>query len=265
VAETSAPELADWLLARGRTAVSTAQAAALIGVPQDHVRVRLNRSVQTGKLIAPSRGLWIAVPPEFRTWGAPPALDFLDPLMVHLGRRYYVGWLCAAELFGAAHQRPQVTQVAVDKHVQSREVGRSRLRFISRSDVADLPLVQRTVATGQVWVSAPELTALDLADRPERGAGLSNVATVLSELCAEQQLDPQLVVHTARRYPGVVIRRLGYLLELVQADFDTAPLAEAVFDGPLVRAAMLSPSMPRRGRIDPRWGLLINDEVHPDL
>lgn len=38
-------------------------------------------------------------------------------MMAHLGRDYYLGWLSAAEMYGAAHQRPQVLQVAVDRHL----------------------------------------------------------------------------------------------------------------------------------------------------
>ena len=37
-AVTRAPDLADWLLAHGRSAVDTAEAADLLGVPDDHVR-----------------------------------------------------------------------------------------------------------------------------------------------------------------------------------------------------------------------------------
>lgn len=265
MAETSAPDLGDWLLSRGRSAVSTREASELIGVPEDQVRVRLNRAVNGHRLIAPSRGLWIAVPPEYRGWGAPPALDFLDPLMAHLGRDYYAGWLTAAEIHGAAHQRPQVTQVAVDQALQHREAGRSRLRFYTRFDVTLLPRVRHNVTTGQVWVSSPELTALDLAARPDRSAGLSNVATVLAELSEAQQLDPRMLVETAGRFPGAVLRRLGYLLEMVEAGVDTSPIAEAVANNPLARPAMLSPSMPRRGPTDQRWGLQINDKVEPDL
>lgn len=265
MAETSAPDLADWLLERGRNSVSTREASELIGVPEEQVRVRLNRAVHARRLISPSRGLWIAVPPEYRGWGAPPALEFLDPLMTHLRRDYYVGWLSAAELHGAAHQRPQVTQVAVDRAVEDRDVGRSRFRFFTQAEVVLLPRVRRNVATGQVWVSSAELTALDLVDRPDVSAGFSNAATVLAELTEATRLDPRLLLETAERFPGAALRRLGYLLELVGAAVDTAPLAKSAANNPMARPAMLNPSMPRRGPTDQRWGLQINDEVEPDL
>ncbi len=33
--------------------------------------------------MTPARGLWVPVPPEYRLWGAPPAIDFIAALMDH--------------------------------------------------------------------------------------------------------------------------------------------------------------------------------------
>lgn len=264
-AVTSAPQLADWLLAHGRTAATTAQAAELLSVPVDHVRVRLSRPVQDRLLFSPSRGLWVPVPPAFRTWGVTPATHFLDALMTHLGRDYYVGWLSAAELHGAAHQRPQVTQVAVDRPVADRDLGRVRLRFHTRAGAASLPWVGVQVPTGTVRVATPELTAVDLADQPERGGGISNVATVLAELAAEQELSATSLAVIATRFPTGTARRLGFLLQRVNAPVDLAPLRALVERRPLARPTVLTPQGLRRGVRDEAWGLLVNTEVDPDL
>jgi len=63
--------------------------------------VRLKRD---NHMFSPARGLYIAVPPEYRTWGSIPALDFIDPMMTRIGHSSYVGFLSAAELHGAARQ-----------------------------------------------------------------------------------------------------------------------------------------------------------------
>lgn len=68
-----------------------------------------------------------------------------------------------------------------------------------------LPRVARQVPTGQVWVSSPELTALDLADRPQRGGGVSNVATVLAELAADPGLSAGGLVELAVRFPAASV------------------------------------------------------------
>jgi predicted transcriptional regulator of viral defense system len=266
LAVTSASRLGDWLLAHGRTCVTTVEAAELLGVPVEQVRVRLNGPAHEGLVFTPARGLWVPVPPEFRTWGVTPALHFLDDLMRHLGREYYAGWLSAAEVHGAAHQRPQVTQVAVDRPVQDRGLGRVRVQFHTRSDLVDLPRLQLQVPTGQVWVSSPELTAVDLADDPERGGGVSNVATVLADLASDPGLDGRLLAGVAARFPSASARRLGYLLGVVEAPTDLSPLRALVGERPLARPAVLTPHGPRRGRRDSGgWGVLVNTDVEPDL
>ena len=258
-------DLVDDLLAHGRHAISTAEAAERLGVPPAQVRVRFHRLVQTGHLFSPARGLWVAVPPAFRTWGTLPGLQFLDALMTHLSRQYYVGWLSAAEVHGSAHQRPQVLQVAVDSHVADRDVGRVHLRFAQRRRLPEVPRIAHTVATGNVWVATPELTALDLADDPRLGGGLNNIATVLGELAQDDQLDAAALSDIATRFPLATTRRLGYLLDLL----DTYELAAALH--PLVEtrrrfpADPLSPLAGDGGPVDPRWRVRVNTAVEPDL
>lgn len=262
---TPALDLADWLLARGRSAVTTDQAAKILGVPKDQVRVRLNAAVHAKRLFSPSRGLWVAIPAQYRTWGAPPAMEFLDQLLVHLGREYYVGWLSAAEIHGAAHQRPQALQVAVDRPVVDRSFGRSHLRFAQQSRAGSLPRQRHNVESGHVWVSTPALTAVDLVDRPELGGGLSNIATVLFELAEGTGLDPEDLARLASTFSATAVRRLGYLLELVQAPVSTTALKLQMAAAPLPRPALLDPRLPRQGRIDRRWDTVINTDVEPDL
>lgn len=68
----STTDAIDGLLAHGRFAVSTAKAAELLGVPDSQVRARMHRMVQSGRVFSPARGLWMAVPPEYRSWGVLP-------------------------------------------------------------------------------------------------------------------------------------------------------------------------------------------------
>lgn len=260
-----AADVVDDLLAHGRSAFSTEEAAELLGVPADHVRVRLNPLVRQGKVFSPARSLWVAIPPEYRTWKVTPGLQFLDAMMRHLDRAYYVGWLSAAELHGAAHQRPQVLQVAVDKHLADKDFGRVRLRFVERKHAADIPRVQRNVPTGQVWVATPEATALDLAAAPILGAGVSNVATVLAELGEDRALVSKRLAAAAEQYPLAAVRRLGFLLENVGHRDLAAPLFEIAQGRRRWRPDLLEPAGGDSGPLDPRWRLVLNTVVEPDL
>ena len=61
-------DVVDSLLAHGQTAVTTDQSAELLGVPVEQVRARMRPLVRDGRVFSPARGLWVAVPPEYRTW-----------------------------------------------------------------------------------------------------------------------------------------------------------------------------------------------------
>ncbi|MGH3446256.1 MAG: type IV toxin-antitoxin system AbiEi family antitoxin domain-containing protein [Nocardioidaceae bacterium] len=260
--------LRDYLLAHGRPVVTLAQAAELLRLPEREAARALLRLRRAGEMFSPSRGLYLAVPPQYRDWGALPALDFVDPMLRGGGFEYYVALLSAAELYGAAHQRPQAFQVVVDRRVEDRDFGRVRVKFYTSKRAGVAPTELRNTDTGQVRVSTPAVTALDLATRPNESGGLSNVATVLVELVEDDKLEARLVEEAAEHFPHSSMRRLGWLLDKIDSGVGTDSLNEWI----LSRAApgsrpgvLLDPARARRGRTDPRWGIIKNSDVEPDL
>jgi predicted transcriptional regulator of viral defense system len=262
--------LRDYLLSQGRPVVDLSEVAELTGLSLPSAVAALARLRQARQMFSPHPGLYLPVPPQYMGWGTLPAADFIDPLMTALGRRYYVGLLSAAELHGAAHQRPQVFQVLVDQIVTGRDFGRVELRFYARSKLTLVPTTARNTATGQLRLSTPAATGLDLARRPLDGGGLSNVATVLAELVGEGALDAE-DVRTAMAtgaFPTSALRRLGWLLEFVQADLDTELLYQVLrseYDRGARASVLLDASGPRRGQTNSRWGVVENAVVEPDL
>jgi predicted transcriptional regulator of viral defense system len=260
-------DLADHLLARGRSFVSLAEAAALMNLEPKAAADAIVRLKRASKIFSPAPGFYVPVAPEYRSWGVVPAMDFIDPMMTVLGRSYYVALLSAAELHGAAHQRPQVFQVMVDAPVMNRDFDRVRLRFYTHKRLAEIPTVMRNSRTTQVRVASPETTAFDLSARAHAGGGLDNVATILAELAMDSRLDIDELLRVSPLYPLSALRRLGWLLERGEAPIDTermvAHLREA---SPEKRpATLLDTSGPRRGHGDARWGIVENADVEPDL
>ncbi|MDR0782535.1 MAG: type IV toxin-antitoxin system AbiEi family antitoxin [Propionibacteriaceae bacterium] len=252
-----APMLADWVLSRGYTALTTTEAAKLLEVPASQVRVRLHEPVKRGEWVAISKGLWVPVPPPYRSWGAPPALDFLDALMQHLGRIYYVGWLSAAAIHGAAHHAPQVTQVAVSIPVRNRAAGRNRIEFYTRTTVGRIPVVHHRSATGDVPISSPEATCLDLLANPRVAGGIDNAATVVVGLAEEGALAVDRIGALADRFPTSALRRVGYILENHTRMSSLDQIRRLALGGASDRS-LLEPDGARRGRIDQGWNLQIN-------
>ena len=260
VARVRPADLADWLLGHGRSGVTTAEAASLLGVNVGDVRGRLQR--HRDEFVSPARGLWIPIPPEYREWGAPEGIEIIDLMMSHLRIEYYVGWLSAAVLHGAGHHAPQVFQVAVARDVRDREVGRTAFTFLTRSAVEALPRQHRPTRSGTALVSTPEVTALDLAADIAAGGGIDNVATVLLGL-VEEGLDVSAVASLADRFPAAAVRRLGWVLENVGDQG-----ADELHDAAVSRSptpALLDPVSDARGSTDRRWLLRINAPVEAEF
>lgn len=258
-----APDAADWALARGISSLTSAELARLLGVPENQVRQRLQAPTRRGEWVMPVRGLWVPVAAEFRTWGAPPGLEIIDEMMKHLNAAYYVGWLTAASIHGAAHQAPQVFQAAVDRQVRDRTIGRTRFEFAQR-DVSAADTTTIGTRSGLARISSAATTALDLAADVGRGGGIDNTATVLVELAETEGFDPMTVARLASGFPAAAGRRIGYLLEHFAGWEDLDPLNEAVRKA-VASPSRLDPTMAPAGHIDSRWMLYLNREVDPDL
>jgi predicted transcriptional regulator of viral defense system len=256
-------KLPDALLSAGVHAFTPEDAAAAAGIKADSTRPALARLIKNKLAFSPAHGLYIAIPPEYRSWGAVPAAWFIDALMSHLERPYYVGYLSAAEVHGAAHQRPQVFQVVVDKDLRDRSFGRVRLRFITNREVTSLPSERHNTPTGTMAVATPEVTAMDLANRPELGGALHNVATVLIDLAKDGRLQDEALAKLVPRFPIAAGRRVGWLVEQF-TDVRLDALASAV-GSVREEPSKLDQHRDRRGKVDRRWRVRVNAAVEPDL
>lgn len=257
----SIAELPDALISEGRYWVTSSEVAQLADMPTAHVYPGLQRLRRKGAMFSPTRGLYVVVPPEFRSWRVLPGELFIDAMMRTLGRRYYVGLLSAAAMHGAAHQAPQLFQVMVDRRVADRDIERVKLRFYTNEHLNQMAVEERPVDTGRVRVARPETTLIDLIVHPEQSGGLSNIATVIAQI---GDVDVTQLARLARLRSRSVARRLGWLLARYRMDLGLDPLRElALSDGQ--HPTRLVRTLPARGPIDSDWNLQINACVEGDL
>ncbi len=258
-----APMAADWALSRGISALTTPEVADLLGAPATQVSQRLASAIRRTEWVTPARGLWVPVPPEYRGWGGPPAVEFLGALMRYFEADYYLGWLSAAALFGAAHHAPQVTQVATSRLVRDRQVGRVRLQFHTRSNLHLLPTTAHLARSGPVRVSIPEVTALDLAADLSVSGGLDNVATVIVDLADQAGLEVPQMTELAQHYSPAVGRRLGWILDEF-TEVEGLDMLQKVVAAVAPTPSLLDSLSPSRGAVSHRWNVRINTEVEVD-
>jgi predicted transcriptional regulator of viral defense system len=253
--------LPDALIGEGRYTATTAEIMALTGADADAVRHGLARLRHQGRVFTPARSLHVMVPPEYRSWRAIPAPWFIDAMMRHLGRGYYVALLTAAAHHGASHQAAQVFQVITDRHVGNRDFGRIRLRFYRSALVSQAPTESVNSPTGTMAVSTREATVVDLVERPGESGGLNNVATIICEIGA---LNGVKLADLSALRPRAHARRLGWLLDHLRDDVDLDRLRGFAMPGKS-KPTLLGASGPSRGAVDRDWGIRVNADVEPDL
>lgn len=257
-----APGLANWALAHGKGALTSVEIAEILKIQEDQVRRRLHEPARRGEWVTPTHGLWVPVPPEYQTWGAPPGIEIVDAMMRHRNISYYVGWLSAAQLHGASHQAPQVFQVAVSRQIRDRSVGRTRFVFMQRN-VAHVPTVAYPTKSGSALISSVEATMLDIADGIGQAAGIDNAATVILELAMLDSFNVTSLAELASKFPAAAGRRVGWLLHRLGGRDDLEPLNRAVRDA-VPTPSRLDPASPNTGPLDHEWMLQMNRDVEEE-
>ena len=150
------------LQSEGRVVFTASEALEALSISAGALLDAAERQQKRNHLIRPRHGFYVIVPPQFHRWGAPPPPWYIDELMAHSDRPYYVGLLTAAELHGAGHQAVTEFQVITDRQLGPIRAGRSQLVFRYRKEMEGVAdgIEQRKTDTGRMQISGVELTAL---------------------------------------------------------------------------------------------------------
>ena len=178
-------------------------------------RAGLYRLKRAGKLISPASGLYVIVPPEHKSYGSIPAEELIPIMMKHLSAEYYVALLSAAEFYGASHQKPMTFQVVTNRRIKhSLKFGQVHIKMIYKKSLAVLPIKTFVVSSGYLKVATPELIAIDLLKFPKYAGGMNNIATILSELI--ENINVQKLIELAEKISErYQLQRLGYIIEKI--------------------------------------------------
>ena len=267
------PSYLTYLLSQGHVVFSSAEAQEALGITKGALLDAAEKQQKRKSLIAPRRGFYVIVPPQFLAWGAPPPSWYIDSLMRQEKRQYYVGLLKAAEIHGATHQAVMEFQVVIDKQLSRTRAGRSLIVFYYRKnmDAVEDGLEDHKTDTGSMKVSGVELTALDLLRYPHAAGGLDHIATVLSDLGG--RVDSGKLALISRAFERSARQRLGHLLDSLGHRDKTDQLHGAL----LRERPALSWVELEHGRVsdpdfapqpierDKRWHVIVRRQPQPDI
>jgi len=260
--QVSARTYIDQLASGGHYHFTSREAREALGVSADATKLALNRLAKQGLIASPARGFYVIVPPDYRSLGCLPADQFIPGLMKQKQLTYYAGLLSAAQYYGAAHHRPQQFQVLLEKNRRPIACGKVRAVFIARKRITGVPIRKFNTPRGEIRVSTPEATAVDLAGYPQHAGGLDNVATILAELA--ESIDPTLLPTAAATAPPTWAQRLGYMLDFLDASEITEPLRTYVRHNASAYTLLVPASSSRNLRRDRVWKIVVNKELAPE-
>lgn len=187
----------------------------------------LNRLIKKGKVISIHKGFYLIIPPERMAKGMLPPSLFIDSLMSHLGREYYVGLLSAAAYQGASHQQSQEYFVFIGKPaIRGKNEKGLKLNFVVKSNMVKVGVEKRKTETGYINVSSAELTALDIVNHQNKIGGINRVVSILSELIENMKANKMKELLVYEKTSAPTLQRLGFILEKLNEN----ELAEVVFN-----------------------------------
>ncbi len=213
------------------------------------------------------KGLYTAVPLQFKDKGIVPPYNYIGQLMNYLGKPYYISLLSAGVLHGAAHQRPQRLSVTtILPRITVSQNSNKYLFWCYRKEVPQNFLCQTHSDTGIIYYSNPELTAIDLVQFSQKIGGLSAAATVIAEL-AEKINFSEYGDDIVRITTLSTLQRLGYLLDTVLEEHTIADEICSILEPyykDLKYSQLVSGSQQNDNRKNSKWKLIINQEIEPD-
>ena len=237
-------------------------------ITEQGVKNALNRLVKKSEIVPVFKGFYAVIPIGYALRGMIPPELYIDDLMKHLNRQYYISLLNAAVFYGAAHQQPQIFSVTTS-YPPLRDTTKkgNRIIFIAtRKTIPQAWLKPFRTEYGDIQVSKPEITAADLITFQKDIGGLNRACTVLYELAESinfEQLDKVFFDYV----PTSTIQRLGYLLdnELEQPDIAEILFAKSQeFNCKFQKTPLKSNKKTENCETNAKWEIIINETIEID-
>lgn len=229
----------------------------------------LSRLVRAGVIASVHKGFYVTIPTRYKATGVVPPLCYVDSMFRYLDKPYYVSLLSAAQLHGAAHQKPLVSFVTtVLPRMKTSKAKNPYMSWVYRKRIPDDCLIrERKGEWGTFRCSSPELTAVELVQYEHLVGGLNNVATVLAELVESVDFSSKEMPSLFSAVANRTIQRTGYLIEEVLQESETANALYKAFKQHEERMEWtnLSPSSEAPGcRVCKKWKIKVNYDVEAD-
>jgi predicted transcriptional regulator of viral defense system len=172
-----------------------------------------------------------------------------------------IAYWSALNHHGMTEQLPRTVFVATNhplSHPPKEALGMT-FKIIALRPAKFFGIVRDWVDEQPFWITDKEKTIIDGLDLPKYVGGVGEIVKALASAWGELD-EAKLREYAAKIGNSAAAKRLGFLMETLGLGNPEA-LREAVLLAPGFSA--LDPTLPKKGKYNRRWGLLVNAEVAP--
>ena len=201
---------------------------------------------------------------------------YIETLMQHLKREYYVALLCAVEVHLSPKEALQANEITVITSLPPLRDpfrGQSKIRYLVKKDIKDLreigvkrKTLPFSIEERTLRVASLELTAVDLLLYEKEIGGIQKAVEVIQRIkkhLSWQELPTEVILST----PVSIFQRLGYVLSFIKEEELAEGLKERVLStGKKFRRTLLKTDVPEKGGepFCPIWKIVVNISLQND-
>ena len=223
----------------------------------DPTRQFLERLQQKGWIQRIRRGRFTVIPLSSGEKRIPQLHEFL--VAMELVSPSAVAYWSALNHYGMTEQLPRTVFVATNhplRHPCKEALGYT-FKIVSLRPEKFFGIVQDWIGENPFRITDKEKTIIDGLDLPKYVGGVGEIAKALTSAWTELD-EAKLIEYAAKIGNSAAAKRLGFLMETFKLGKPELFLKSTSLANGF---SPLDPTLPKRGKYNRRWGLLINVEI----
>jgi len=219
---------------------------------------QLTMMVNNGVLMRIKEGVYYIVPYECNSEAFMPDWHLLAETLA--GQNYYIGYYSALQIHQLITQPSLKEQIVVNKQIKPSKlfIKDVKFQFIFHKENRFFGYKKMWIDNfNKVYCSDLEKTIIDCLNKPDYAGGIVEIAKAI--FMAKEKINfDTLLKYSLLFNSQAVIKRLGYLLELLQIE---TPIIANLQNHRTTSISLLDTEAPKNGKINTRWNIQQNADI----
>ena len=244
---------------KGRNWFTITEACSLFPeLSKNAINIQLPRMTEDGLLMRIREGTYYIIPYEQDSETFMPNWHLLA---APLGcGEHYIGYYSALQIHNLITQPSLKEQIVINRRIKPSEknIKDVKFQFIYHNEKHFFGYKKMWIDSfNKVYCSDLEKTIIDCLYKPDYAGGIVEIAKAI--FLSKDKINYEILLKYVLQFDTqIVIKRLGYLLELLQID---TPIIQILYGKRSSSVALLDTESPKSGKIFTRWSIQQNADI----